>query len=129
MTRIVRFADGTGTVHTGVSDGTGTIRAFEGAPRIADLLRLPAAELRTLTEATAASSRPGIPVDDVLLLPPLDGLIFTLRGGDVVEITVDGVGKLSNPVLGDQAELDWLVDAIDRPLTRRAHRKGPSGDR
>lgn len=314
MTRIVRFADDTGTVHTGVSDGTGTIRTFDGAPRIADLLRLPAAELRTLTEATAASTGPGLPAGDVLLLPPLDGLMelwaagvtyersrdarvaesteqsvyeriydagrpelffksqpwrvvtddepiavredsdldvpepelglvlnrhgetvgyvivddvssrsiegenplylpqakiyagsaavsagiapfweiedatalkialvvrrggavayeattttasfhrppqglvdhlwhsqpfpdgavlstgtgivpgldFTLRGGDIVEITIDGVGKLSNPVLGDQAELDWLVEAIDRPLTRRAHRKGLSGGR
>ncbi|MET7513077.1 hypothetical protein ABZS88_06300 [Streptomyces sp. NPDC005480] len=52
------------------------------------------------------------------------GLDFTLRGGDIVEMTIDGVGRLPNPVLGDQAELDWLVEAIDRPLTRRAHRKG-----
>ncbi|MER5952863.1 fumarylacetoacetate hydrolase family protein [Streptomyces sp. NPDC001893] len=314
MTRIVRFADDTGAVHTGVDDETGTIRTFEGAPRIADLLRLPAADLRTLVEATAASTDPGLAVRDVLLLPPLDGLMelwaagvtyersrdarvaesteqsvyeriydaarpelffkshpwrvvtddepiavrddsdldvpepelglvlnrhgetvgyvivddvssrsiegenplylpqakiyagsaavssgvvpfweiedatalkialevrrdgavayeattttasfhrppqglvdhlwhsqpfpdgavlstgtgivpgldFTLRGGDVVEITIDGVGKLSNPVLGDQAELDWLVEAIDHPLRRRAHRTDPSGSR
>ncbi|WP_405784895.1 fumarylacetoacetate hydrolase family protein [Streptomyces sp. NBC_01378] len=57
------------------------------------------------------------------------GLDFTLRGGDVVEITVDGVGKLSNPVRGEQAELDWLVEAIDHPLTRRAHRTGASRGR
>ncbi|MFE4723227.1 fumarylacetoacetate hydrolase family protein, partial [Streptomyces sp. NPDC056728] len=57
------------------------------------------------------------------------GLDFTLRGGDVVEITIDGVGKLSNPVRGDQAELDWLVEAIDHPLTRRAHRTAASGGR
>ena len=53
MTRIVRFADGTGTVRTGVADEEGGIRGFDGAPRIADLLRLPAAELRTLTEDLA----------------------------------------------------------------------------
>ncbi|MFE4252959.1 fumarylacetoacetate hydrolase family protein [Streptomyces sp. NPDC056910] len=314
MTRIVRFVDDTGAVSTGVADETGTIRTFEGAPRIADLLRLPAADLRALVEATAASTDPGLPVRDVLLLPPLDGLMelwaagvtyersrdarvaesteqsvyeriydaarpelffksqpwrvvtddepiavrddseldvpepelglvlnrhgetvgyvivddvssrsiegenplylpqakiyagsaavssgiapfweiedatalkialevrrdgavayeattttasfhrppqglvdhlwhsqpfpdgavlstgtgivpgldFTLRGGDVVEITIDGVGKLSNPVRGDQAELDWLVEAIDHPLTRRAHRTAASGGR
>ena len=59
MTRIVRFADDSGDVHTGVADGTGRIRAFDGAPRIADLLRLPAGELRSLTDRTAAGNQAG----------------------------------------------------------------------
>ncbi|MDQ0994189.1 fumarylacetoacetate hydrolase family protein [Streptomyces sp. V3I7] len=312
---LVRFADDTGTVRTGVADASGTVRPFEGSPRIADLLQLPAADLRALVEATAAApgSGPGLPADAVLLLPPLDGLMelwaagvtyersrdariaesteqsvyeriydaerpelffksqpwrvvtddepiavredselnvpepelglvlnrqgetvgyvivddvssrsiegsnplylpqakvyagsaavssgivpfwevedatalkiglvvrrsgavayeattttasfhrpprdlvdhlwrsqpfpdgavlstgtgivpgldFTLRSGDVVEITVEGVGTLSNPVRDQRAELDWLVEAIDRPLARRAHRVRPQED-
>lgn len=306
MTRIVRFADSTGTVRTGVADEEGSIWDLDGAPRIADLLRLPAVELRSLTE-NLATGRPDIDERDVLLLPPLDGLMelwaagvtyersregrvaessersiyqrvydaerpelffksqpwrvvtdgepiavrddsqlnvpepelglalnsrgetvgylivndvssrsiegenplylpqakiyagssavsagivpvwlvgdpdamkisvivrrngeaayqattstaalhrtpqelvdhlwrslpfpdgavlstgtgivpeldFTLRAGDVVEISIDGVGVLSNPVLGSQADLGWLVEAIDHPLVRRAHR-------
>jgi 2-dehydro-3-deoxy-D-arabinonate dehydratase len=50
------------------------------------------------------------------------GMDFTLRAGDRVRITVDGVGTLTNHVLTDQAALDWLVDAADRPSLRRAHR-------
>lgn len=89
MTRIVRFADDTGAVHAGVADETGTVRTFEGAPRIADLLRLPAADLRTLVEATAASAGPGLPVRDVLLLPPLDGLMELWAAGVTYERSRD----------------------------------------
>lgn len=307
MTRIVRFADGDGTVRTGVADGSGEVRAFDGAPRVADLLRLGSEELRSLVARTGEG--PHVHAEkDVLLLPPMDGLMelwaagvtyersrearvaesteqsvyeriydaerpelffkalpwrvvtdgepiavrddselnvpepelglvlnrsgetvgyvvaddvssrtiegenplylpqakvyggsaavspgivpawevadpgalgislvvhrdgavafegetstaafhrppqglaehlwhaqpfpdgavlctgtgivpemdFTLRGGDTVEITIDGVGVLTNPVLGDQAELDWLVEAVDDPLSRRAHRR------
>ena len=35
---------------------------------------------------------------------------------------MNGVGVLINPVLGSQADLGWLVEAIDHPLVRRAHR-------
>ncbi|MDW6064753.1 hypothetical protein SAZ11_51130 [Streptomyces sp. FXJ1.4098] len=52
-------------------------------------------------------------------MPALD---FTLSAGDVVEIAIDGVGTLRNPVRARQADLDWLVEAISHPLTRRAHR-------
>ncbi len=310
MTRIMRFADDSGAVRTGLADGTGAIRAFAGAPRVADLLRLSAGELRSLVESTAESP-PVFDEKDVVALPPLDGLMelwaagvtyersrearvaesteqsiyervydaerpelffkaqpwrvvtegepiavrddselnvpepelglvlnrqgetvgyvvtddvssrsiegenplylpqakvyggsaavspgivpaweiadasslairlvvrrggavafegetstaafhrdplglaehlwhaqpfpdgavlctgtgivpemdFTLSGGDTVEITVEGVGVLTNPVLGDQAELDWLVEAVDRPLIRR-DRRGAAG--
>lgn len=307
MTRIVRFADGDGTVRTGVADGSGEVRAFDGTPRVADLLRLSSTELRSLVVRTAEG--PHLHAEkDVLLLPPMDGLMelwaagvtyersrearvaesteqsvyeriydaerpelffkalpwrvvtdgepiavrddselnvpepelglvlnrrgetvgylvaddvssrsiegenplylpqakvyggsaavssgivpawevadpaalriglvvhrggetafegetstaafhrppqglaehlwhaqpfpdgavlctgtgivpemdFTLRGGDTVEITIDGVGALTNPVVGDQAELDWLVEAVDDPRVRRAHRR------
>ncbi|GGO57365.1 fumarylacetoacetate (FAA) hydrolase [Streptomyces daqingensis] len=308
MTRIIRFADESGTVRTGVADGSGAVRPFDGVSRVADLLRLPTAELRALVERTCEA--PAVFTESsVLLLPPLDGLMelwaagvtyersrearvaesteqsvyervyeaerpelfykappwrvvtdgepiavrddselnvpepelglvvnrqgdtvgyvvaddvssrtiegenplylpqakiyggsasvspgivpawelpdtadlrirlvvrrdgsvafegetstaafhrdphglpaylwhaqpfpdgavlctgtgivpemdFTLRGGDTVEITIDGVGTLSNPVLGDQAQLDWLVDAVDEPLIRRRERRG-----
>ncbi|MFI0733795.1 fumarylacetoacetate hydrolase family protein [Streptomyces sp. NPDC021225] len=84
MTRIVRFADDTETVRTGVSDDTGAIRAFAGAPLVAELLRPPAAELRALVEETAAGP---VAVDerDVLLLPPLDGLMELWAAGVTYE--------------------------------------------
>jgi 2-dehydro-3-deoxy-D-arabinonate dehydratase len=72
MTRIIRFADESGTVRTGVADGSGSVRAFEGATRIADLLRLPVDELRTLLERTAGAAA-AFAESDVLVLPPLDG--------------------------------------------------------
>ncbi|MGO4760207.1 fumarylacetoacetate hydrolase, partial [Streptomyces sp. 2MCAF27] len=58
------------------------------------------------------------------IVPALD---FTLSAGDVVEIAIDGVGTLRNPVRAGRAELDWLVEAISHPLTRRAHRSRVSG--
>lgn len=66
---IVRFADTRGGVHIGVQDES-SLRAVPGVRRVADLLRLPVAELRELLgPATAAP-----PVrEQVLLLPPVDG--------------------------------------------------------
>jgi len=89
MTRIVRFADSTGTVRTGLADEEGGIRGFHGAPRIADLLRLPAAELRSLTEDLAAV-RADIDERDVLLLPPLDGLMELWAAGVTYERSREG---------------------------------------
>lgn len=98
MTRIVRFVDETGagdpTVRTGVTDGAGTVRAFAGAPRIADLLRLPTAELRTLIERTAAGDEGGGEGSagevageerELLLLPPLDGWMELWAAGVTYE--------------------------------------------
>lgn len=84
MTRIVRFADESGTVRTGIADGTGAVRAFEGAPRIADLLRLPAGELRSLTERTAGQPA-AFSESGVVLLPPLDGLMELWAAGVTYE--------------------------------------------
>ncbi|SCK50727.1 fumarylacetoacetate hydrolase family protein [Streptomyces sp. WMMB 322] len=84
MTRIVRFADEGGTVRTGIADGTGAIRAFDGTRRIADLLRLPVDELRSLAGSTAGG--PAVfTEDDVVLLPPLDGMMELWAAGVTYE--------------------------------------------
>ncbi|MFJ9176381.1 fumarylacetoacetate hydrolase family protein [Streptomyces sp. NPDC102360] len=85
MTRIVRFADGTGTVRTGIADASGAIRRFDGAPRVADLLRLPVEGLRELVAATAARPRADVDEGDVLLLPPMDGLMELWAAGVTYE--------------------------------------------
>ncbi|MFF1921223.1 fumarylacetoacetate hydrolase family protein [Streptomyces sp. NPDC058221] len=56
------------------------------------------------------------------------GLDFSLRAGDLVETTVEGLGSLTNTVSVGQAGHDWLIDALDRPQARRAHR-GSGGQR
>lgn len=84
MTRIVRFADDRETVRTGVADDTGAIRTFPGAPLVAELLRLPAEELRTLVEDTARGPA-GFAERDVLPLPPLDGLMELWAAGVTYE--------------------------------------------
>lgn len=85
MTRIVRFADDSGTVRTGVADGAGQIRAFDRLPRVADLLRLTAAELRSLVDRTAVDGPPAFAEESVLLLPPLDGLMELWASGVTYE--------------------------------------------
>ncbi|OEV29548.1 fumarylacetoacetate hydrolase [Streptomyces nanshensis] len=84
MTRIVRFADDSGTVRTGIADEAGAVRPFEGTPRVADLLRLPAGELRALTERTAGGP-PVFSEGGVVLLPPLDGLMELWAAGVTYE--------------------------------------------
>ncbi|HEY6739630.1 MAG TPA: fumarylacetoacetate hydrolase family protein, partial [Actinopolymorphaceae bacterium] len=49
-------------------------------------------------------------------------LSFTLAAGDVVEITIDQVGTLSNPVVVGKERLTWLVDALTDPFAREAAR-------
>ncbi|QPP07074.1 fumarylacetoacetate hydrolase [Streptomyces bathyalis] len=84
MTRIVRFADDSGTIRTGVADGTGAIRTFDGTRRIADLLRLSAGELRSLVESAAGT--PAVFAEgDVVLLPPLDGMMELWAAGVTYE--------------------------------------------
>jgi 2-dehydro-3-deoxy-D-arabinonate dehydratase len=84
MTRIVRFADDSGTVRTGVADDTGAIRTFEGAPRMADLMRLSSGELRSLTERTLDG--PAVFAEgNVVPLPPLDGLMELWAAGVTYE--------------------------------------------
>ncbi|HWM37903.1 MAG TPA: fumarylacetoacetate hydrolase family protein [Streptomyces sp.] len=84
MTRIIRFADESGTVRTGVADGSGAVRPFDGFSRVADLLRLPTGELRALVERT--SGGPAVFTESsVLLLPPLDGLMELWAAGVTYE--------------------------------------------
>ncbi|WP_107772276.1 fumarylacetoacetate hydrolase family protein [Nocardioides sediminis] len=49
------------------------------------------------------------------------GLDLTLLPGDVVEIGVDEVGTLRNPVVAT-SDLGWLAEAVDDPWVRAAHR-------
>ena len=48
------------------------------------------------------------------IVPDLD---LTLRPGDLVEITIDEVGTLSNPV-AEAGRIDWLAAAADDPSVR-----------
>ncbi|GAB2800872.1 fumarylacetoacetate hydrolase family protein [Streptomyces daliensis] len=85
MTRIVRFADAEGTVRTGVEDASGAVRALKDTPRVADLLRLSADELRDALASTTGDAR-----SDVLLLPPLDGLTEVWAAGVTYERSREG---------------------------------------
>ena len=49
------------------------------------------------------------------IVPELE---FTLRPGDRVDIEIDEVGTLSNPVTTSSESLRWTVDALDDPLAR-----------
>lgn len=74
---IVRFADVDDDVHIGLSDGT-ALRVIPGVSRMADLLRLPLAELRRVVDAASG----GRPVQgEVRLLPPVDGLTEVWASG------------------------------------------------
>lgn len=69
---IIRYADSDGSVHCGLVDGGGAIIVLPQADGIAGLLGRPAAELRALVEATAVRE-PTHSIEDVVLLPPVDG--------------------------------------------------------
>jgi 2-dehydro-3-deoxy-D-arabinonate dehydratase len=84
VTRIVRYADSGGAVSVGLADDAGALRSFPDAFRVADLLRLPAADLRRLVEETARAA-PDHTEDEVLLLPPLDGRMELWAAGVTYE--------------------------------------------
>lgn len=46
-------------------------------------------------------------------------LSFNLDEGDRVDIGIDGVGSLSNPVVRGRESMSWLVDALDHPGMRK----------
>ncbi|MFJ8949720.1 fumarylacetoacetate hydrolase family protein [Streptomyces sp. NPDC102381] len=104
MTRIVRIADENGTVRTGVADEAGTVRAFAGGPRIADLLRLPLDSLRALVEG------PTEEVGPALLLPPMDGLMELWAAGVTYERSRDARVEEST----EQSVYERVYDA-ERP--------------
>lgn len=78
---------------------------------------------RGLGELVAALYEPtDFPAGAVLttgtgLVPGLD---FSLAEGDRVDIEIDGVGSLSNPVVRGREAMSWLLDELDRPGSRRA---------
>lgn len=85
--RIVRFADAAGTVRTGVLDDAG-LHAFgdgDASPGIGELLQSPLAELQERCEATAAQAVFSASPDEVLLLPPVDGLMEVWAAGVTYE--------------------------------------------
>lgn len=51
------------------------------------------------------------------LVPDLD---FSVTEGDRVDIGIDGVGSLSNPVVRGREPMSWLTDGLNRPDTRKA---------
>lgn len=53
-------------------------------------------------------------------------LSFSLQGGDTVTIEIDQVGRLTNPVVAGKAEMGWLVEAQQDPLSREAIRQIPA---
>lgn len=46
-------------------------------------------------------------------------LSFSLTEGDRVDIEIDGVGRLSNPVVRGREPMSWLVDALTSPEKRK----------
>jgi 2-dehydro-3-deoxy-D-arabinonate dehydratase len=56
------------------------------------------------------------------LVPELD---FTLRAGDVVRITIDQVGTLTNPVASGKEAFSWLRPSIDELVAGRVDRRHP----
>ncbi|MFZ3573249.1 fumarylacetoacetate hydrolase family protein [Streptomyces sp. BH097] len=105
MTHIVRFADENGTVRTGITDEAGTVRAFTGGPRIADLLRLPLDDLRARVEGPTETV-----VGPVLLLPPMDGLMELWAAGVTYERSRDARVEESS----EQSVYERVYDA-ERP--------------
>jgi 2-dehydro-3-deoxy-D-arabinonate dehydratase len=70
---LVRFLDADGNTAPGLMDGSGEIRRVPRARTVGELLALDLAALRALLEETAPLP-PAVTADEVLLLPPVDGL-------------------------------------------------------
>lgn len=81
---IVRFADATGTVRAAVLDDAG-LHPFDKGGGISDVLQLPLAELRERCESAAAQDPASASADEVVLLPPVDGLMEVWAAGVTYE--------------------------------------------
>jgi 2-dehydro-3-deoxy-D-arabinonate dehydratase len=88
-------------------DRTSTARMHRRLDDLVDHLR----RALTLPDGAVLATGTGV-------VPDLD---LTLLPGDVVEIAVDEVGTLRNPVVGT-SDLGWLARAVDDPSVRAAHR-------
>ncbi|GAA1294181.1 fumarylacetoacetate hydrolase family protein [Pseudonocardia aurantiaca] len=77
---------------------------------------------RTLEELVATLFEP-TDFPDGAVLSTGTGIVpemsFSLAEGDVVEIEIEQVGTLTNPVVRGREPMTWLVDALERPGTRR----------
>ena len=85
MTHVVRYESG-GEVRVGVLTD-GAVRPVPGVATMAALLALGLAEARSLVER--AADEPAVPVDDVRLLPPVDGLTEVWASGVTYERSMD----------------------------------------
>lgn len=85
MTHVVRYESG-GEVRVGVLTD-GAVRPVPGVATMAALLSLGLAEARSLVER--AADEPAVPLDDVRLLPPVDGLTEVWASGVTYERSMD----------------------------------------
>ena len=85
MTHVVRY-ESDGEMRVGVLTD-GAVRPVPGVTTMAALLALGLAEARSLVER--AADEPAVPVDDVRLLPPVDGLTEVWASGVTYERSMD----------------------------------------
>ena len=85
MTHVVRY-ETAGEVRIGVL-ADGAVRPVPGVASMAGLLALGLAEARSLVERAAEEA--AVPVDDVRLLPPIDGLTEVWASGVTYERSMD----------------------------------------
>lgn len=80
---------------------------------------------RQLTDLVAALFT-GTDFPDGAVLATGTGIVpelsFTLHPGDRVDIDIDGVAELSNPVVRGREAMSWLVECLERPGRRSALR-------
>ena len=85
MTHVVRYESG-GEVRVGVLD-EGAVRPVPGVGSVAELLGRDLAAARSAVEA--AAGEPAVPVGEVRLLPPVDGLTEVWASGVTYERSMD----------------------------------------
>lgn len=126
---IVRYADSRDrTVRVGVLQG-GDVTAIDRVTSIAELLRMPSTALRATVEGAAG---PRVPVNDVCLLPPVDGRTEIWAAGVTYERSMaarveessektayEKVYEADRPELFFKA-LPWRVVTNGEPIAIRA---------
>jgi 2-dehydro-3-deoxy-D-arabinonate dehydratase len=85
MTHVVRY-ESAGEVRVGVLDG-GAVRPVPGVDSMAALLAMGLSEARAAVEG--AVGEPAVPVGDIRLLPPVDGLTEVWASGVTYERSMD----------------------------------------
>jgi 2-dehydro-3-deoxy-D-arabinonate dehydratase len=115
MTGFVRFADSAGTVHAGLLDASGGVHAFAPGTGIGELLALPPTELRERTEARAGAAAQ-FAADEILLLPPIDGLMEVWAAGVTYERSREARVQESS----EQSVYERVYDAVRPELFFKA---------